>query len=315
MHYNRIKILCVIFFAFYSTTLNAYWVWNTKSKKWSNPKHSVKGTAEDQFLWAKKFYEEGEYKKALKGFQKLMKKYPRSRYSPEAGFLSGSCLMNLGQYYDAYLIFQKVLKKYPGFSQVEEIVKKQVQIGNHYFYKKGFNIGKVTFPKNNDHAIEIFQGIIENSPYGEYAPYAHFYLAESYRLINRFEDAIRMYEALIDKFPKSEYVAESRYKIILSSSHFVTKDGYTEKDLDEAKLEFEIYMKKHAKTARGHIAQKEIDDLNQKDAQKILETAQWYEKKKKYKAALLYYRDFYRKYKNHEESEGVKDKINVLSMN
>ncbi len=293
---------------------DAYWIWTPKSKKWINPRYSAKDNPEEQFEWAQNFYKEGNFKRALKEFRKIVQEYPKSSYAPEALFFSGNCFMKLRKYYDAYLEFQKILEKYPGSSRVQDVVKKQVQIANHYFYREDLKILGSKIPRTYEYPIEIYSQIVKNSPYGKYADYAQFYFAESYRLANKFDEAIEAYETLVNRFPQSEYVPESRYKIALSSTvSSSTEVAYTEREREKAISEFEAYMQKNDQMPRVNIARQEMEKLKKKNAEKILGIARLYEKRRKYKAALMYYKDFYRKYADHEKGGMVKNKIDELS--
>ncbi|NQV04760.1 MAG: hypothetical protein HQ532_04595, partial [Candidatus Omnitrophica bacterium] len=58
---------------------HGFWVWTPESSKWENPKYAAKDTPLEQLEYARTFYEEKNFKLALKEFKKLIKYYPLSK--------------------------------------------------------------------------------------------------------------------------------------------------------------------------------------------------------------------------------------------
>jgi TolA-binding protein len=306
-----IYLLFLILFSF-QTVAHAYWIWTPKSKKWTNPNSSVKDSPKEQFVWAKTFFENRELKRAYKEFLKLVREYPKSSYAPEALYYTGECLLKMKKYYDAFLQYQKMIEKYPGAKRLNDVIAKQMQIGNYFFHRKDYKIAGKSIPRSYDYPIEVYRQVLKNAPYSKYADHAQFYLAESYRISSKFDEAIQAYEALVEAFPESPYVAESRYKIALSSSGSSLEYAYTDKERDKAIKNFEEYMVQNNQMPRVNLARKEMKELKRKDAEKLYGIARQYDKRKIYKASLFYYQDFYKKYPNSDMAETAQKRIEVL---
>ncbi len=110
----RRGLILIILFLFCTAKVQAYWVWTPQSKKWTNPKYSSKDIPKDQFDWGLDFFDRGKYKRAVKEFNKLIKRFPRSKFAAESQFYISECYMNMKKYYRAYLEYQKTIDKYPG---------------------------------------------------------------------------------------------------------------------------------------------------------------------------------------------------------
>jgi len=120
-------LLLVLVLIIPATTAHAFWVWTPETNKWVNPKYSVKETPQEQLAFALQAYEAGEYKEAIKEFQKLIKHYPRARQAPEAQFYISQCFENQGKLFTAFNKYQEVIDKYPFSERAPEIIEIQYQ--------------------------------------------------------------------------------------------------------------------------------------------------------------------------------------------
>ena len=149
---NFLLVLALIVFV--SNNAYAYWVWTPETKKWVNPKHASKDIPKDQFNYAMVFFRQKQYKKAIKEFRKLLNDYPRSIYAAESQYYLGECFGALNQYYRAYLEYQKMIDVYPGNNRIMDVLEKQMQIGNYFFYKEAWSFAGVRFPKDYECCIK-----------------------------------------------------------------------------------------------------------------------------------------------------------------
>ncbi|MBU0650460.1 outer membrane protein assembly factor BamD [bacterium] len=296
----RLLLIIVMLFSFFAGNVYSYWIWTPKTKQWINPKHAAKDIPKDQFDWAMTFFQEKQYKRAIKEFRKLINAFPKSQYAAESQFYIGEILMNLKKYYDAYLQYQKTVEKYPGTKRMIDILERELQIANYYFYKKEMKVAGVTVPKMYDVCIDIYSQIVKNAPYAQQAEKAQFLLAEAYRLAGRFDEASTAYKTLVSKYPESQYVVESKYKIALCESSTSLESDYDSKDRETAIKEFEKFTQEHGENERVSEARDEMSKLVEQNAKKMFDIASFYEKQKKYKAAVFYYEDLYKKYPDTE---------------
>lgn len=299
--------------ALWATQAQAYWIWTPNSGKWTNPKNSVKDSPREQFEWAKTFFDEGDFKRAVREFRKLAEEYPKSSYAPEALYFAAESMLSMKKYYDAYLAYQKVMDKYPGTGRVLSIVEKEMQIANYFFHKEPVGIGKIEIPKDYERCITIYEQVVRNAPFGEHADRAQFFLAESYRLNGQFDQAIEAYNVLLDKYSNSPYGPEARYKIALSSSGASLDKAYTDEEREKALKKFEEFAEKNGHVPRIDEARKEMAELERKNAQEMFDVAMHYEKIGKYPAAKMYYEDLVQKHPDLDVSQEATKRIELLA--
>ena len=260
-----------------------------------------------RFNRMKKIYRQRNYKAVLQECRKMIALYPRSRCAMECLDFYAKSLLKLKRYYPAYLKFQDLLAHYPSFDRRNEIIVHQVEIGNYFFYKALPRLFSSTY--QYEYALEIFQSIVQVNPYGEYSEYAQFHLAESYRFLKEYGDSLDAYNLLIERFPQGVYVRESRFKIAMVQALISQNSLYASDTFEKEILSIEYDMKKNRNMPRIKILQKEIEEMKDQIAKKILGIASYYERQKKLESARLYYKDFYRRYFYRKEGAFVKKKI------
>ncbi|MDH5763870.1 MAG: outer membrane protein assembly factor BamD [Nitrospinota bacterium] len=113
---------------------------------------------------------------ALEEFDQFLKKYPDSKYRPQAQEKKQQCF--------------------------ESLARNQLEIGKFYFRTSSFQS-----------AIVRFQQMMEAYPDQPFLDEVLFLLGESFYHEQNFEKAVTQYHELIRKFPRSEFVTEARARL------------------------------------------------------------------------------------------------------
>ena len=304
--FKRIRICLFVMFVILWLDLgpikmsDAYWMWTPETGKWINPKWAVKSTPEDQFIWAMEKYDAHDYKRASKEFANLAVYYPFSEYAPEAQFLTGESFKKMGEFYQAHLEYQKLVDNFPSSQKINEMLERQFQIANHFFYSKGPRwkayIPLLPTTNNYEIALEIYLKIIKNAPFGDFADDAQYKVGDTYLKLGDFTKAIHSYEKLIAVFPDSEFSELASYKIAVSKSQGLYGKEGAFNAAPDALEDFEAFSKEYPDSRLIEEAKIEIDFLRRENAQKLYEIALFYEKNKGLKAAEFYYLKVVRDY-------------------
>jgi len=284
--------LFLIIILLFSDNCFAFWVWTPETNKWSNPKYSVKDTPAEQLQEGLNFYENQQYKEAIKEFNKLIKYYPRARQAPDAQFYIGLCLEDQGKLFAAFKGYQQVIDKYPFSERSAEIVRKQYDLGLKFLdgYQRNKSKFKNVFLGNEYNVVDIFKTVIKNAPYGELAAPAQYkiglYLLEK----KLYQEARDEFEKVLNDYPDSEWVKAAKYQIALTDAKRSTKAQYDQKVTQAAVEEFKEFVKIYPEAELSEEAKEEIHHLRDKEAENNFVIAQFYEKQKNYKAANIYYK-------------------------
>ncbi len=292
--------------------LHAYWVWTPKTGTWINPKYAVKDTPEKQLEWAMGLYDEGEFKKAISEFAKLIEHFPNSTQAPLAQYYIGRSNEENGSLYEAYRAYQKTIERYPYNERVEEIIERQYMIGTHFLEGEKAKIMGMKILPALDKAAEIFTQVVENSPFGRYADIAQYKAAEAYKKLEYYEEAVIAYQKLIDEYPQSPLVEDAKYQIA-QCTYFVSRDPYYDQEFTDRAIEsYEKILQKSDDSELSEEAQNTLARLREKKAMSSFDTAQFYERMKRYNSALIYYREILETYPDTQVALEARKKIDEL---
>lgn len=292
----------------------AFWVWTPETNKWVNPKYAVKDTPQEQLQVGLDLYEAKEYKQAIREFQKLLKAYPRARQAPDAQFTIGRCYEDMGALYRAFKEYQIVIDKYPFSELSAQIVQKQYDIGLRLLEGEGKANGFLNaFSGSEYDVIDVFKAVIKNAPYGDLAAPSQYkiglYLMEK-RLYHEARDE---FEKVINDYPDSEWTKAAKYQIAMTDAQRSTGAGYDQKVTQAAIEEFNEFVEDYPDAELSLEAKQQIRDLREKEAENSYKVAQFYEKRKNYKAAKIYYQAVVDDFGNSSWSAKALNKIREMS--
>ena len=290
----------------------AFWVWTPGSKTMINPKFAVKDTPREQFDWAMRFFRQNDFQRAANEFSRLTEYYPDSDLAPESQYYAGRSYEELAKYYFAFQNYQKTADKYPYTKRMEEIIEREYNIANIFQTKEVPKLMEIELSVSLDRAVEIYKSVIENSPFGKYSDKAAYKIAECYRRMMKYGDAVEYYDKVIKDHPESDLVPEAKYQLAYTKYEASLDPEYDQESTEEALEEFQYISKNTPVPGIAKEADKVIEELKGKKADSLLKVAEFYEKQKKYKGAIMYYKDIVSKFAGTEASGYAKDRINYL---
>lgn len=290
--FPRIRIIFIIITIFISAIAKpafSYWIWTPQTKRWVNPKYAPKDTPKEQLLYAMDFYEEGEHKKALGEFRKIIKYYKRSEAASEAQYYIGLCYEKLQKPYPAFEAYQKVIDDYPFTQRTDEITERQFNIGERLFEGGKTKILGVGFRAFPEQIAEVYKKVVLNAPYSKYAPIAQYRIGELYKRVEFYAEAQEAFEKIVENYPDSDVAAEAKFQVAFCASVASGKSGYDQELTKEAIKEFEEFARQHPDSELVKEAREEKRQLIDKRADSYFEIARFYERVGKYESASLYY--------------------------
>ena len=274
----RIITLILVLIIIYSGSSSAYWIWTPQTKKWVNPKYAPKDTPKEQLLFAMDFYEAQEYKKALAEFRKIIKYYKRSESASEAQYYLGRCYEQLGNPYHAFEEYQLVIDNYPFTQRVDEIIKRQYEIGESLYQGEKTKYLGVKFKALPEQMVEIYKKVVSNGPYSEYAPSAQFRIGEIYKNMEFYSEARDAFQKVLEDYPDSSVAAEAKFQLAICSSFASGKSGYDQNLTNQAIEEFEEFAKANPDSELVKKANEETAKLMEKSAASYFKIAKFYER-------------------------------------
>ena len=291
---------------------SAFWIWSPKTKRLERPEKGVKPVPSDQLNWALSFFEAKNYERALREMENLVNAYPSSKDAAQAQYYVGRCQEALENYYAAFKAYDKLAAHYPNSQRLGEAIEREYRIGNLFYSGKKRKLAGLEILPSIAKAIEIFSRVVEQAPYGSYGVLAQYKLGESYKKNGEYPKAKEAFEKLIEDYPKSELVDEARYQIALVTLKASRKASYDDRAADEALALFSRFVKEHPQSDLVPESLEAIQMLKDRKAEKVFETAQFYEKQGKATAAKLYYNQIIERYGKSSWAPRALERLTIL---
>ncbi|MCG2710840.1 MAG: outer membrane protein assembly factor BamD [Candidatus Omnitrophica bacterium] len=275
------KITCFIICVLILIPSHCYgfWVWSPKTGKWLNPTYRDLNTPKEQFEWAMDFFKDEDYSKTISQMRKLLKKFPKSSYAPEAEFYIALCYEKRKDPYKAFLTYQKVIDNYPLNERLDEIVEKQYLLGEKFLNRKNYSLAK-----------KIFDQVLTNAPYSKVSDIVQYNGGLCDLRIGMYKEARDEFEYLIENYSFSPYVDDAAYQIGFCSFKIslAVKD-YDVSLVDKAIEDLEYFMRRFKTSVYVAQAESLLNKLKHRKAEGMFNIAYFYEKQKKNVAAIMYY--------------------------
>ncbi|MBU0635058.1 MAG: outer membrane protein assembly factor BamD [Candidatus Omnitrophica bacterium] len=300
--YCFIFALIVYMFCVFSECGYAYWVWSPKTKKWINPVYRTFDNPQEQLDWAKGYYEDGEYRKAIFEFKKVLARFPKTEYAPEAKYHIALCEEKLGKFWRAFKTYESIIKFYPLNERLDAIVERQYLIGEKYFSKKKYELAK-----------RIFEKVINNSPYSKVSDVAQYKLGICYLRMRDYNNARDEFQKIHDDYSFSPYLDQAVYEIAFCSFKVssLVKD-YDVRLIDKAADDLQYFLRRFPTNKYVPQAESLLNKLVHLRAKKIYEAGQFYEKQKKIYAAVRYYEEVLYSYEATPWGQRAREKLKKL---
>ena len=277
----------------FAEAVHAQWIWTPQTRRFINIDRLPKETPELQVEYARSLLLEGRHRKAVRETLKFEEFYGDTEFADENQFLRGEIMKDQGRYMAAAREFQLVRTGYPNSDLHDRVIDEQYEIAQRYYDKGVSNQDRDWYYlfKNRPfrRAIEVYTMVIGNERYGSRAPEARYRIGLCYFTREEFQEAALEYRTVIEEYPDSDWVDEASYD--LAMSHYLRSlppeydqvpSFLTIEAVDDFKARFPL-------DPRNDDLEPKKAEMWESIAQQRLQTAQFYERRRQFQAALLSY--------------------------
>ena len=251
--------------------------------------------AKDQLEVAQQLFDKKDYSTAAKAARRTVVVWPFADYAPQAQYLLGRSYEAKGQDKRAFDAYQKLIESYPKTPNYDEVVLRQMAIANRFLAGQGFKLfNSIPWFSSMEKTIKLYEKIIKNGPYSEVAPQAQINIgiAHEKKFWNTdLPEAARAYERAADKYADLKEGTDALYRVGETYYKQARKAEYDQSIAGQAVTTFADFITLHPEDKRVTQAQKRIETLKLEQARGALDTARYYESRKKWKAAKIYYNE------------------------
>ena len=275
---------------------HAAWIWTPQTRRWVNPKTAAKDTPTAQMDWAVGFFESKDYDRASKEFTRLVRSYPRSELAPGAQYLAGVSFELMRRPGAAFAAYKKVVEIYPFSGRFKDSIEREFLLAEQFFAGSRMElIGPIKMPAL-DKAIEIYEHVVQHAPYGDYADKAQMRLGESFIRQQRYEEANRAFQKVVDEYPNSSLAEKAKFNVAFCARQLSLKASYDQSATEEAIGWYEKFIAGHPDRELLGQAKESLKALQTIKAEGLSQIAHFYEVQKKPSSAAVYYREILDKY-------------------
>jgi outer membrane assembly lipoprotein YfiO len=249
--------------------------------------------AKDQLEVAQASFDKKQYNTALKAARRTVRTWPLSDYAPQAQYLVGRCYEEKHQDEKAFKQYQLTLEKYPKVANYEEILNREYIIANRYLAGQWFKLwGYIPFFPSMDKTAKMYENVIKNGPFSQVGPPSQMNVGAAREKQSDYPAAVKAYERAADRYHDDEKIAaNAMYKAGLAYQKQAKTADYDQSIAGQAISTFTDFITLYPKDARSAEAQKIIASLKTEQARGSYNIARFYEKKKRWDAALIYYNE------------------------
>lgn len=247
--------------------------------------------AEAMLRDAKTAVSTGNNGRAQSIYKDIVHRYRFTKAAADAQFEYSLSVRRSGKLEDAYEAFQKFIDDYRSSPRFNEAIQQQFEIAEEAKAgKKQPTLLIIPMKLDKSVLVKFYQGVIRNSPYGKYAPYAQFAIGEVYQDDGDKPAANASYQLVVDNYPNTKLAAEAQFRIgaISSAAARKTQDA---SNLTTTRDALETYKATNPGGERTGEAESLIKEVNSAQSFRSLEIGKFYEKSGKPKAAAIYYNE------------------------
>ena len=251
----------------------------------------VSGNAQHLYDIAQEADKRGNNGRAIKAYAQLLRKYPHDTLAPVAAYRAAQLMEQSHDYIHAANTYRILVEHFPNSPNFDAAIEGQFRIGEIYLSGKKIKLLGIPIVTSMDRAVEIFAAIVRTAPFGRYTARAQFDIGLARQKQHANDAAIQAYQAVIDKFPNDPIAADAQYQIAYiwyEAARLGTNDrAATEK----AQTGFEDFLFRYSKSEKAPQARENLEHLQQKSTGDAMKIARFYDKKKAYRAAVIYYNE------------------------
>ncbi|MBI3886908.1 MAG: outer membrane protein assembly factor BamD [Opitutae bacterium] len=250
-------------------------------------------TALDLMNKARSAEESRSYRSALSAYARVAKKYPNSVYAAEALYRSGLIRQQRHEYFKAFEAYQQMVSRYPNSEKFSQVVGEQYRVASFLLEgKRNYLFGVIPGFKNREKSLEYFEQIVANAPYSDYAPLSLMNVARGQQRLGNTEEAIDALDRMINSYPRNVLTPDAYLKLAQTHASLVAGPAYDQQSTKEAITYYEDFMILYPGDPGVASAEKGLGDMKRVLAQsKMVIADYYYEKRRNYKAAKVFYNE------------------------
>lgn len=254
---------------------------------------------------ARRAEDAGEKGDALKGYKKVIKKYPASVFAAEALYRSAHIYEDKRKFTKAFRNLQRIITEHPSYPRFTDVLSAQYRIADKL--AKGARplyFGFIPGFKQREKGVEFYEQIVTNAPYSEYAAISLMNAAAGYTEFGDRDAAIDALDRMINNYPESFLTSDAYLKLAKAQASITQGPPYDQASSQLALTYFQDYLILYPGDAEAATATAGFNDARSMLAESKMTMGDFYYfKRSNYKAAKVFYNEAITIYPDSETAE------------
>src|SRR5204863_1210217 len=283
-----------------------------KAKYVAPGEEEMSGDAAELYQAGQNAEKGGNLKRAIRRYKSLVNRHPKDALAPTPLYRAAQLQDQTRQYTPAANSYLQLVERYPSSAHFDEAIEGQFRAGEIYLNGKKLKVLGIPVASALDRAVTIFADVVRTAPYGKYTARAQFDIGLAREKQGANDAALQAYQAVVDKFPNEPLAAAAQYQIgyiWFTAARAGTKDIAA---TTNARTAFQDFLFRYPNSEKAGQARSNLKLLEGKQITSSLKVAQFYDKQKNFRAAVIYYNEVIRQQPGSRESEEAQKRIDQL---
>jgi outer membrane assembly lipoprotein YfiO len=163
-----------------------------------------------------------------------------------------------------------------------------------------------------ERAQQMFEGIVRRAPFSKFAPQAQFNVGQALEKQGKYGEAIVAYSGVVARYPADDIADDAQYQIGYVRLKETREGSYDRGGATKAREAFEDFVNRYPESEKAAQARENIKQLEGGSTKGSLQIAQFYDKTKQYKAAVIYYNEVIKSSPDSPDATLAKTRIEEL---
>ena len=284
--------LIVVFCVALPTECPAPLVWR-KGEGWTYEREAAATahTPREQLEIARKFQADKNYGDAVGAYRRLLTRWPTSSAAQEARLGVAESLTSLGYLYKGFKEYQNLLEKNPSSPYFETVLERQYDIGVRFLHGEKHRIWRLQIFSGLDKAVEIFETVVRNGPYSKVGPKAQFHIGLVYEKQKDYISAVHAYEKVLERYSRLPIAEDAQFQVGWAYRMEAGRSEYDQNNANQAIAAFTDFLLRFPASDKAARAEGLLVELKQEQSRGLFQIGEFYERRRNYKAAMIYYNE------------------------
>lgn len=161
-------------------------------------------------------------------------------------------------------------------------------------------------------AQKMYEAILAAAPFAKFAPTVQFKLGQAWENQREYDKAVAAYQVIVDRYPNSNYAADALYQIGYVQFTEATSRSQDLSAAVDAKNTFDEFLMQYPKSEKAAQARENLAAMSNRETTDLLSIAKFYDRTENYRAAVIYYGDVVRRQPGTEDATYAQGRIEEI---